>query len=119
MRALTTTLTLIGLVLAMTAEAAAPLTPLVAGWESFFTVQTVGTGSAGVIRNTSDWSAQRIQLLVERLDAAGQPLDQRVMWLGADLPAGAHAYFDAALPPSASYRVRVFAFILETTAGPR
>jgi hypothetical protein len=121
MRVLTRTLTLIGLMLVTTvAEAApAPLTPLVAEWDRYFSVQVQPTTAVGVVWNTSDWGTRRIQLLVEGLDAGGQTVSQQVVWLGVDLPAGSHAYFDTAMPPASSYRVRVFAFILDTTAGPR
>lgn len=99
------------------------LSPLVADWDQFFTIQsqsgTRGGRSMGIVWNRSNWSANRIQLLVEALDPAGQAIDQRVVWLGSDLAAGAYAYFDAPMPASASFRVRVFAFNLETTAGPR
>ena len=105
--------------------AAQPLSPLVAEWDQYFSVhsrpvmragRSVGSGT---VWNVSGWGARRIQLLVEGLDDNGQPVSQRLVWLGADLPAGAHAYFEAPLPSSTSYRVRVFAFNLETNAGPR
>jgi hypothetical protein len=121
MRVLTRTLTLIGLMLvtAVVEAAPTPLTPLVAEWDRYFSVEAQPGRPGGVVWNTSDWDTRRIQLLIEGLDAAGQTVSQSVVWLGADLPAGSHAYFDAPMPPAASYRVRVFAFILDTTAGPR
>jgi hypothetical protein len=124
MRAVTTTVVVLSLVLLIVSGGAAqPLSPLVVEWDRFFSVQAqpgVRDGrSVGTIWNTSDWGTRRIQLLVEGLDGNGQAVNQRVMWLGVDLPAGSHAYFEASMPASASYRVRVFAFILETSAGPR
>ena len=124
MRAVTTTVALVSLMLvAIGAGAAQPLSPLVADWDQFFSVQSQPTlrdgRSVGTIRNISGWGARRIQLLVEALDGNGRTVDQRVVWLGSDLPAGAHAYFEAPMPASASYRVRVFAFNLEMNSGPR
>jgi len=126
MRALRTTVVILVLMLlTVSAGAAPPLAPLVAEWDQYFSVhsrpvmrdgRSVGSGT---VWNVSGWGARRIQLLVEGLDENGQPVSQRVVWLGADLPAGAHAYFEAPLPSSASYRVRVFAFNFETTGGPR
>ena len=105
------------------AGAAQPVSPLVTDWDRFFTVQsspvTVGGRSVATIWNTSGWGASRIQLLVEALDAGGQPVSQRVIWLGTDLPAGTRTHFEAPVPAAASYRVRVFAFDLDLTSGPR
>lgn len=53
---------------------------------------------------------RRIQLLVEAVDGNGQVFNQRVTWLGVDLTAGTHAFFDVPMPVAASYRVSVFAF---------
>jgi predicted metal-binding membrane protein len=121
----TTVLMLVLLVIAMSAPAAQPLAPLIAEWDQYFSVHSrpVAVGEravgSGTIWNVSGWGARRIQLLVEGLDDGGRPIDQRVMWLGADLPAGAHAHFQTPLPASPAYRVRVFAFHLENTGGPR
>jgi hypothetical protein len=113
------------LLVAVSTGAAQPLSPLIAEWDQYFSVhsrpvirdgRSVGSGT---IWNVSGWGARRIQLLVEGLDDNAQPVSQRVVWLGADLPAGSHAYFEAPLPTSTSYRVRVFAFNLETNGGPR
>jgi len=99
------------------APAAGPLQPLVIDWASYFTVDWQATpldGRAvvrGTVSNTTGWGARRIQLLVEGLDATGQILDQRVVWLGVDLPPSSHAAFEVPMAPaSASYRVRIYAF---------
>lgn len=105
--------------LAMTTRprAAEPLYPLVTGWEQWFRIDSQATALpdrnyavSGTVWNTSGWSLERIQLLVEGLDASGKPVSQRVVWLGPDLPKGTHAYFEVPMPASASYRVSVFAF---------
>jgi hypothetical protein len=126
MRVARTIIACLVLVLAAASSGAAQsLSPLVAEWDEYFSIHSrpaVRNGrpvSSGTIWNVSGWGARRIQLLVEGLDDTGRPVSQRVVWLGADLPAGAHAYFEAPLPSSTSYRVRVFAFNLETNAGPR
>lgn len=111
------------MLIAFGADAAQPLSPLVTDWEHYFAVQSSSTASdgrsIGTIRNTSDWGASRIQLLVEALDGSGQPVSQRVVWLGADLPPGVQAPFGVPVPQGASYRIRVFAFDLGLTGGPR
>lgn len=126
MRARRTTVTVLALLAIMvSAGAAQPLTPLVTEWDQYFSIHsrpvTVGGRSigSGTVWNVSGWGARRIQLLVEGLDDGGRPIDQRIIWLGADLPAGSHAHFQTPLPVSSSYRVRVFAFNLENTGGPR
>jgi len=102
---------------------AQPLSPLIVDWDRYFVVQSqpsTGQGRAvTTVRNTSLWNASSIQLLVETLDGGGQPTSQRIVWLGADLPAGARADVDVPVSPATSYRVRVFAFVLNQAAGPR
>lgn len=104
------------LMMTASAGAAEPLSPLVSGWEQWFRVESQAAmreGSAvvsGTVRNTSFWTARRIQLLVEGLDASGTPVSQRVVWLGSDLTGGTHAYFEVSMAAAASYRVSVFAF---------
>jgi hypothetical protein len=95
---------------------AQPLRPLVVDWEQYFRIEsepTVRNGRPvvkGRVWNTTTWGAKRIQLLVDAVDANGQVVDQRVVWLGIDLAAGTHAYFEVPMPPAPSYRVSVFAF---------
>jgi hypothetical protein len=97
--------------------ASAPLAPLVVNWQRSFTIdseviQRDGRSLVtGTVLNTSTCGAHRIQLLIDALDPGGNFVDQRVVWLGSDLTAGSHAYFEApAAPPAASHRVSVFAF---------
>lgn len=123
MRVLGMTVALASLVLVTFGPGAAqPVSPLVADWDQFFTVQSqpvMGGRSVATVWNSSGWGASRIQMLVEALDAGGQPVSQRVTWLGTDLPAGTRTVFEAAVPAAASYRIRVFAFELDLTSGPR
>jgi hypothetical protein len=126
MRAVRTTIVFLGLLLVIVGIGTAqPLSPLVAEWDQYFSVhfrpemRDGRSVSSGTIWNVSGWGARRIQLLVEALDDNAQPVNQRLVWLGADLPAGAHAYFETPLTSSGPYRIRVFAFNLENTGGPR
>jgi hypothetical protein len=99
--------------LAVAQSAGTRYTPLVVGWERYFTVTVEGSAPgrvAGWISNEWGFPARRIQLLVEGLDAAGQVTGQRVAWLGHDLAPGARAFFQAPAPPGTSHRVSVFAF---------
>ncbi len=96
---------------------AAPLEPLIVGWERFFKVswEAFDRGErpylSGYVRNESGHRATRVQLLVESLDGSGRVTSQRVTWLGTDLPGFARTYFEVPAPGRApAYRVRVFAF---------
>jgi len=109
----------VGLVLALTTasgQAAPPLVPLVVDWDQYFRVDAETTARdgralvSGRVSNISSWRADRIQLLIEGLGANGQPVTQRVVWLGTDLSAGMHGVFEVPVPTAASYRVTVFAF---------
>jgi hypothetical protein len=105
-----------GLLLAASGEARELLHPLVSDWDQHFRVESQATmreGKAfvtGTLWNTTNWGAKRIQLLVEGVDAGGTPVAQRVVWLGVDLPAGTHGYFEVPMPAATAYRVSVFAF---------
>ncbi len=99
------------------------LTPLVIGWERFFTLsweswQDRGQPKVGgYIKNESGFPARRIQLLVEAVDSSGRVTGQRVSWLGSALTPGMRAYFEERAPaPAATYRVSVFAYEWVQTA---
>ena len=65
----------------------------------------------GRIDNVSFYGTSRIQLLVDRLDASGRTVEQRVEWVGFNIRPGDHAFFDVAVPDrGATYRIRVYAF---------
>jgi hypothetical protein len=96
--------------------AAERLYPLVSDWQDYFRVESQTTTRdgkgvvTGTVWNTTNWGAKRIQLLVEGVDVSGTPTSQRVVWLGVDLPAGQHGYFEVPMPAAPAYRVSVFAF---------
>ena len=104
--------------IAMTVSAvvAQRLQPLVVDWQQYFRVESeLSTRDGrpqlkGTVWNTANWGAKRIQLLVDALDAGGQVVNQRVIWLGVDLAPGTHAAFEVPMPASSSYRVSVLAF---------
>jgi hypothetical protein len=96
---------------------AAPLEPLVLGWERFFRVdwETRDSGGerhvSGYVHNTSGHEVTRLQLLVEAFDASNQVTSQQVEWLGNTVPPFGRTYFDVpARTRAPQYRVRVFAY---------
>jgi hypothetical protein len=96
--------------------AAQGLTPLVVGWERFFVItsETTQFGGrphvAGTVRNEWGFTARRIQLLIEGLDAGGRVTGQTIAWFGHELPPGTPGYFEVPAPPGARHRVSIFAF---------
>jgi hypothetical protein len=99
------------------APAAPLLSPLVVDWQSYFHLdwQTAQAGGRtvihGTIRNTSNYRARRIQLLIEGIDPSGAIVNQRIEWLGSDVMPGDHIAFESPVGgPATSYRVSVFAF---------
>ena len=94
-----------------------PLTPLVIGWEQFFTLTwTVGQRGGhpvvtGKIYNKWGFAAANVRLLVDELDANGQIVDQQLGWLGFTLTPGTTAPFEIPVAhPTPNHRVSVFAF---------
>ena len=93
------------------------LTPLVAGWEQFFTVtsETVQRGGGarviGYVGNDAGFKAQRVRILIDGLDAQGQIVDQGIWWIGSPGPGpSGRVFFDAPAPAGARHRVSVFAY---------
>ena len=105
------------LLLASSAMAAGPLTPLVVGWEQFFKLNwSVGERRGkpvvtGTIYNNWGFTAANVRLLVDELDANGQIVEQRVGWLGFTLTPGTTAPFEVPVAHATpNHRVSVFAF---------
>jgi hypothetical protein len=93
------------------------LTPLVVGWEQFFTItsETVQRGGGarvvGYVGNEAGFKAQRVRILVDGLDAQGQIVDQTIWWIGSPGPGpGGRVFFDAPAPAGARHRVSVFSY---------
>jgi len=114
LRAVVVVLTL--LAATMSATAAQLLQSLTVDWPQYFRIESESSAQGGrtVVKgsvwNTANWSTKRIQLLVDAVDAGGQVVNQRVVWLGVDLAPGTHAAFEVPMPTSPAYRVSVFAF---------
>jgi len=113
LRAVVVALTLLAATMSATA---ALLQPLVVDWPQYFRIESESSARDGrtVVKgnvwNTANWSTKRIQLLVDAVDAGGQVVNQKVIWLGVDLAPGTHAAFEVPMPASSAYRVSVFAF---------
>jgi hypothetical protein len=109
--------TVMVLLLASSAMAAGPLTPLVIGWEQFFKLNwSVGDRRGkpvvtGTIYNNWGFAAANMRLLVDELDANGQIVDQKIGWLGFTLTPGTTAPFEVPVAHATpNHRVSVFAF---------
>jgi len=116
MRAIKTVVVVLTLFAATMSATAALLQPLVVDWPQYFRIESESSAQGGrtVVKgsvwNTANWSTKRIQLLVDAVDAGGQVVNQKVIWLGVDLAPGTHAAFEVPMPTSPAYRVSVFAF---------
>jgi hypothetical protein len=74
---------------------------------------TPGTRGAvidGQVQNLSNLPFDRVQLLVERLDAAGAVTGTSRVWALGLLPAHQRTYFSTQVPPAASYRITIASF---------
>jgi hypothetical protein len=95
---------------------AQPLAPLVVNWEDYFQLDwQVGERRGhsvltGHVRSTQKYGARWMQLLVDRVDARGALIDQRLVWLPSEVTRGSQVYFEVRVEPAASYRVVVYAY---------
>ena len=101
-----------------------PLTPMVIGWERYFTLtwsvdQRQGKPVViGKIYNNYGFAAVNMRLLVDELGANGQIVDQRLGWLGFTLTPGTTAPFEIPVAHATpNHRVSVFAFDWLQTDG--
>jgi hypothetical protein len=97
--------------------------PLVRGWEQFFRVtwepfeRRGRPYLRGYIFNDGGFTAMRVQLLVEALDASGNVVKQTVHW-GHQVPPGSRVYYEVPAPQAApAYRVSMFAYDWLQTAS--
>lgn len=93
------------------------LTPLVVGWERFFTISSETVRSAGATRvagyltNEAGFKAQRVRLLIDGLDASGQVAGQSIAFVPSPGPGpSGRVYFDEPAPAGVGHRVSVFAY---------
>lgn len=95
-----------------------PLRPLIIGWEQYFKLdwQAGARGGSPVLEghlfNDGGFTATHVRLLVDGVDAAGNIVDQQVVWLGTpDVTPGTRTPFEITLARAAAgYRVSVFSF---------
>jgi hypothetical protein len=64
----------------------------------------------GYVRNVSNLPVERMQLLVERLDASGTVVGHSRTWVMGVIPAHQHAYFSTKVPAAPDYRVTILTF---------
>jgi hypothetical protein len=69
-----------------------------------------GAAITGHVENLQVFPFDRIQLLVERLDASGGVIGRSTAWVVGPLPAHQRAYFTARVPSAAAYRVSISSF---------
>jgi hypothetical protein len=116
MRAIKAVVVVLTLLTTTLSATAALLQPLTVDWPQYFRIESESSARdgrtvvKGTVWNTANWSTKRIQLLVDAVDAGGQVVNQKVVWLGVDLAPGTHAAFEVPMPTSPGYRVSVFAF---------
>ncbi len=66
---------------------------------------------SGYVYNTYALTADRVRLVVESLDAAGQATGSTVVFVPGTAPPGGRAYFEAPVSSAgAGYRVRVLSY---------
>jgi hypothetical protein len=82
-------------------------------------VKRAGKGLAieGYVHNQARQTAERMQLRIERLDAAGTVVGSSSAWVIGTIPRDDRAYFRAAVPDAASYRVAVVSFDWSCSTG--
>jgi hypothetical protein len=68
------------------------------------------TVSGYVYNLEGGYIADRMTLLIERLDASGRVVGSSTTWVLGGVPPGNRAYFTTRVAPAASYRVRVNSF---------
>jgi hypothetical protein len=71
---------------------------------------TSGLTLEGYVYNQTDIQAERMQLGIEQLDAAGGVVGRTTAWVFGNLPPGHRAYFRTRVPQAVSYRVTVLTF---------
>jgi hypothetical protein len=69
-----------------------------------------GPAVEGYVYNRGHQSAQRVRLQIERLDTAGGVVGSSTIWIPGEVPMESRAFFSAAVPEAASYRVQVVSF---------
>ena len=68
------------------------------------------TVSGYVYNQRAGYTAERMQLSIERLDAAGKVIGTSTTMVLGGVPPSSRAFFSAKVEPAASYRVQVLSF---------
>ena len=71
---------------------------------------TRGTVLSGYVYNKSSLFADRMQLRIDQLDAAGNVVGSKTTWVLGGVPAENRTWFETRVPAAASYRVEVVSF---------
>ena len=69
-----------------------------------------GPAVEGYVYNRGHQGAQRVRLQIQRLDTAGAVVGSSTIWIPGEMPMESRAFFSAAVPEAASYRVQVVSF---------
>jgi len=95
----------------------ASVTTAIQGWENWlrldWTAQARPNGQEidGYVYNKYGSPLQRVQILAQGLDGAGNVVHQKIAWVPGTVPALQRAYFRVGeLPAAERYRVSVWAF---------
>jgi hypothetical protein len=106
------------------AQGAALLTPLVMDGERYFRVEwqaadTNGRPTVwGRIRNEWGFTASKVRILIDNLDASGAVTAQTIAYVPFSVTPGTGTYFEARVPArAASYRVSVFQWDWSQSGG--
>jgi len=69
-----------------------------------------GPAVEGYVYNRARQTAQRVRLQIQRVDAEGAVVGSSTIWVPGEVPMESRAFFSAAVPDAASYRVQVLSF---------
>ncbi len=69
-----------------------------------------GTVLSGYVYNKYSLFADRMQLRIDQLDAAGKVVGSTTTWVLGGVPAENRTWFETRVPAAASYRVEVVSF---------
>jgi hypothetical protein len=64
----------------------------------------------GYVYNKSGMAADRMQLRVDELDAAGKVIASKTTWVLGTVPPNNRAWFEARVPQAAKYQVEIVGF---------
>jgi hypothetical protein len=64
----------------------------------------------GYVYNKSGMAADRMQLRIDELDAAGKVIASKTTWVLGTVPPNNRAWFEARVPQAAKYQVEIVGF---------